>query len=44
MLNDEDWESLVPESVVKVIHEIKAVERIKKIHKKEVSELINEKK
>ena len=44
MLNDEDWESLVPESVVKVIHEIKAVERIKKIHKKEVRELINEKK
>ncbi len=40
MLNDDDWESLVPSSVTKVIHEINAVERIKKLNKKEISELV----
>ncbi len=39
MLNNEDWQSLVPDSVVKVLDEIKATDRIKKLNKKEVSEL-----
>ena len=40
MLNNEDWETLVPESVVKVIKDIKGVERIHKLNKKEISELV----
>lgn len=43
MINDEDWQSLVPSSVIKVIDEIKAVNRLKKINKKEISELAQEK-
>lgn len=38
MLNDEDWEELVPESVVKVIKEIEGVERISHLAKKEIIE------
>ncbi len=40
ILNNDNWEDLVPKSVEKVIKEIKGVERIHKLHKKEVSELI----
>ncbi len=39
MLNNEDWQSLVPKSVVDVLEEIKATNRIQKLHRKEVSEL-----
>ncbi|AAB84656.1 conserved protein [Methanothermobacter thermautotrophicus str. Delta H] len=39
MLDDGDWRSLLPESVVEVIDEINGVERIKHLAKKEVSEL-----
>ncbi|WP_455646141.1 nicotinamide-nucleotide adenylyltransferase [Methanosphaera sp.] len=39
ILNDDDWQSLIPESVVKVINEIKGVQRIQKLNKKEISEL-----
>ncbi|ADP78077.1 nicotinamide-nucleotide adenylyltransferase [Methanothermus fervidus DSM 2088] len=35
MLEGKDWESLVPKSVVKVIKEIKGVERLKHLSKKE---------
>ena len=41
ILNNEDWQSLVPKSVVKVIEEINGVQRIQNLHKKEVSELVN---
>ncbi len=40
ILNNENWEELVPYSVVEVINEIKGVERIRKLNKKEISELI----
>lgn len=40
ILNNDNWEDLVPKSVEKVIKEIKGIERIHKLHKKEVSELI----
>ncbi len=40
ILNNENWEDLVPPSVVKVIKEIKGTERIYKLNKKEISELI----
>jgi len=40
ILNNENWEDLVPPSVVKVIKEIKGTERIHKLNKKEISELI----
>ena len=40
ILNNENWEDLVPLSVVKVIKEIKGTERIHKLNKKEISELI----
>ncbi|HEX3012678.1 MAG TPA: nicotinamide-nucleotide adenylyltransferase [Methanobacterium sp.] len=40
ILMDEDWESLVPESVVNVIKEIDGYSRIKHLSKKEASELI----
>lgn len=39
ILNDENWEDLLPKSVVKVINEIEGVQRIKNLNKKEVSEL-----
>ncbi|MCD7781949.1 MAG: nicotinamide-nucleotide adenylyltransferase [Methanosphaera sp.] len=39
MLEDDDWQSLVPESVVEVLEEIQAVERIQKLHKRELSEI-----
>lgn len=40
ILNNENWEDLVPQSVVKVIKDIKGVERIQKLNKKEISELV----
>ena len=40
ILIDEDWESLVPESVVNVIKEINGISRMKHLSKKEASELI----
>ena len=39
ILNNEDWESLVPSSVVKVIKEIKGEERLRNLNIKEVSEI-----
>ncbi|MDP3013170.1 MAG: nicotinamide-nucleotide adenylyltransferase [Candidatus Subteraquimicrobiales bacterium] len=38
MLTDEDWQSLLPASVVKVIEEINGVYRLKHLNRKEVSE------
>ncbi|AEG18270.1 nicotinamide-nucleotide adenylyltransferase [Methanobacterium paludis] len=38
MLADEDWESLVPKCVVKVIEEIDGVNRLKHLSKKEMNE------
>lgn len=38
MLENDDWESLVPESVVNVIKEINGVSRLKHLSRKEVSE------
>lgn len=40
MLTNGNWESLVPKSVIEVIKEIKGVERIQKLNKKEISELV----
>jgi nicotinamide-nucleotide adenylyltransferase len=40
ILTDEDWESLVPDSVVNVIKEIDGISRMKYLSKKEASELI----
>ncbi len=40
MLENSKWEKLVPNSVIKVINEIKGVERLKQLNKKEVSELV----
>jgi nicotinamide-nucleotide adenylyltransferase len=31
MLSNEDWESLVPDAVVDVIHEIDGIERIQRV-------------
>ncbi|RAP49937.1 MAG: nicotinamide-nucleotide adenylyltransferase [Methanosphaera sp. rholeuAM74] len=39
MLNNEDWESLVPSSVAEVIKEIKGQERLINLNIKEVSEM-----
>ncbi|HNS25427.1 MAG: nicotinamide-nucleotide adenylyltransferase [Euryarchaeota archaeon] len=39
MLADEDWQSLLPRTVVEVIHEISGVARIKHLNRKEVSEV-----
>lgn len=39
ILNNSNWEDLVPESVKNVINEIRGTERIKKLNKKELSEL-----
>jgi nicotinamide-nucleotide adenylyltransferase len=40
ILNNGNWEDLVPKSVAKVINEIKGVERIQKLNQKELSELV----
>ncbi len=40
ILTDEDWETLVPKSVVNVIEEIDGISRMKHLSKKEASELI----
>lgn len=39
ILNDDDWQELVPKAVVDVINEINGVERLKNLSVKEVSEL-----
>jgi len=39
MLADEEWEKLLPESVVEVINEIDGISRIKHLARKEVSEI-----
>jgi nicotinamide-nucleotide adenylyltransferase len=39
MLADEDWQSLLPSTVVKVIQETSGVDRIKHLNRKEVSEI-----
>ncbi|CEA14067.1 nicotinamide-nucleotide adenylyltransferase [Methanobacterium formicicum] len=39
MLSDGKWEELLPESVVKVIHEIDGISRIKHLDRKEESEV-----
>jgi len=38
MINDEDWESLVPNSVVEVINKIDGIQRIKHLSLKEINE------
>jgi nicotinamide-nucleotide adenylyltransferase len=38
MINDEDWKSLIPSSVVEVINKINGVQRIKHLSLKEISE------
>lgn len=38
MINDEEWESLVPNAVVKIINEIDGINRIKDLNEKEISE------
>ncbi|MBR0472729.1 MAG: nicotinamide-nucleotide adenylyltransferase [Methanosphaera sp.] len=40
ILNNTNWEELVPPAVVKVINEIKGTQRIHKLNQKEISELI----
>lgn len=40
ILNNGAWKDLVPQSVSKVIEDINGVERIQKLNKKEISELI----
>ncbi len=40
ILGEENWESLVPDSVIDVITEVQGVSRIKHLSKKETSELI----
>ena len=40
ILTDENWESLVPKSVINVIKEIDGISRMKYLSKKEASELI----
>lgn len=40
MLNNENWETLVPKSVIKVLKEINGIQRIQKLHQKEISEII----
>ena len=39
MLSSEDWKKLVPLSTAEIIEEIKGIERIKQLSKKEVSEI-----
>lgn len=40
ILNNENWQDLVPQSVVEVIEEINGVERMQNLNIKEVSELV----
>lgn len=40
ILNNENWEELVPSAVIKVINEIKGTQRIQKLNKKEINELV----
>ena len=39
MLNNENWEELVPKPVVKIVDEINGVERLQNLNRKEISEL-----
>ena len=39
IMEDEDWESLVPDAVKRVIEDINGVERIKHLNRKELSEI-----
>ena len=39
ILEDSDWEELVPEATVKLIHEINGVERLKNLSVKEISDI-----
>lgn len=39
MLKDENWKKLVPKSTVRIIEEIKGVERLKNLNKKEISDM-----
>ncbi len=39
MLNDGNWQELVPKSVVEIIDEINGIERLKNLNKKEISDL-----
>lgn len=39
ILEDENWQELVPKSTVKIIKEIDGVQRIKNLNKKEISDL-----
>ena len=39
MLNDENWEELVPQSTIDIMKEIKGVERLKNLAIKEISEI-----
>lgn len=39
MLNDENWEELVPRSTVRIIEEINGVERLKNLSVKEISDM-----
>ena len=40
MLNNDNWEKLVPNSVIKVLKEINGIQRIQKLNQKEISELV----
>ncbi|MDD3455130.1 MAG: nicotinamide-nucleotide adenylyltransferase, partial [Methanobacteriales archaeon] len=42
MLTDSDWESLVPRAVARVIKEIKGVERLKHLSRREISEVLDD--
>lgn len=39
ILEDSDWEELVPEATVKLIHEINGIERLKNLSVKEISDI-----
>lgn len=39
MLNDENWQELVPNATVELVNEIKGIERIKNLSKKEISDM-----